>query len=69
MAQELDNTDVSLDVVDDSTLRVVVDDVSEGRRAEYRASVYDEDDELIGEGWGKTLAEATAEAIRYAYAS
>lgn len=68
MAQELDNTDVSLDVVADSTLRVLIDDVSGGHRTEFRASFYDEEDELVGEGWGKTLAEATAAAAKQVYA-
>ena len=43
-----------LNVVEDWSLRVQIDDVSEGEGKEYRCSLYDPDtdNELLGEGWG-----------------
>lgn len=60
--------DIRLDVVDDVSLRLVIDDVSAGARAEFRASIYDEDGELIAEAWGKTKAAAAAVAVAEVYA-
>jgi hypothetical protein len=51
-----------LDIVLDIETRVVVDDVSEGTGKEFRSSVYDLDGELLGEGWGETVAQAVAES-------
>jgi len=44
----------TLNVVEDWSLRVQIDDVSEGEGKEYRCSLYDSDEsnELLGEGWG-----------------
>ena len=45
-----------LNVVEDWSLRVQIDDVSEGEGKEYRCSLYDPDEsnELLGEGWGSS---------------
>lgn len=61
MTQDLNAND-RLDIVDERDLHIVVDDVSDGRRAEYRASVY-EGGELVGEGWGATRLAATLTAV------
>jgi hypothetical protein len=52
-------------IVQDYTYRFIVDDVSEGRKEEYRCSIYDTDNdlELIGEGWGSSPTEATLQAM------
>ena len=50
-------------IVQDYTYRFIVDDVSEGRKEEYRCSIYDEDVILCGEGWGSTPTEATLQAM------
>ena len=58
-------------IVQDFTYRFIVDDVSEGRGAEYRCSIYDTEMNICGEGWGKSPLEATKEAMEmemsYAY--
>lgn len=61
-----EHEEIRLDIVEDSTLRIVIDDVSAGARTEFRASVYDRD-ELIAEAWGNTIAEAAAGATAEAY--
>ncbi len=62
-----EHEEIRLDVVEDSILRVVIDDVSDGARTEFRASIYDRDHELIAEAWGKTRAEAAAGATADVY--
>jgi uncharacterized protein YbaA (DUF1428 family) len=62
-----DQQDNRLDVVEDSTLRFVIDDVSDGARTEFRASVYDGSDELIADAWGATPAEAASKATAEVY--
>ena len=54
-----------LNVVMDVTYRIQVDDVSDGQGKEFRASVYDEEDdlELVTEGWGDTPLAAIAQAF------
>ena len=46
----------TLNVVEDWSLRVQIDDVSEGEGKEYRCSLYDPDEsnDLLGEGWGNS---------------
>jgi hypothetical protein len=50
-------------IVQDFTYRFIVDDVSEGRREEFRCSIYDIEGNLCGEGWGDTESKATFEAM------
>lgn len=54
------------DIVWDVELRVIVDDVSDGTRNEFRASVY-RDGELIAEGWGRSVPLAMADAVALIY--
>jgi hypothetical protein len=53
------------DILLDFTLRVIVDDVSpdDKPRSEFRASIYDEDSELLAEGWGETTQTAINSAL------
>ena len=55
----------TLDVVLSLRFMIQVDDVS-GDRSEYRASLYDIDDnlDLLTQGWGDTPSEAICEAIK-----
>lgn len=55
----------TLDVVLDVSLRIQVDDVSDGQGREFRASIYDSKDdyELVADGWGATKATAITSAI------
>jgi hypothetical protein len=50
-------------IVQDFTYRFIVDDVSEGRREEFRCSIYDIENNLCGEGWGDTESKATFDAL------
>jgi hypothetical protein len=50
------------DIVEDYTLRVIVDDVSEDK-TEFRASVYNDGGNLIGEAWEDTPNKAALVAI------
>lgn len=54
-----------LNVVIDVTYRIQIDDVSNGQGKEFRASVYDQENDLdlVTEGWGDTPLEAMAEAF------
>ncbi len=54
----------TLDVVWDNTLRIQVDDVSDGKGTEFRSSIYAGSDyELMADGWGNTISEAIQESI------
>jgi hypothetical protein len=63
-----------LQVVEDWSLRVQIDDVSEGEGKEYRCSLYDPDtyneewgkgwNELLSDGWGSTPQLAFIEATK-----
>jgi hypothetical protein len=62
----MSESSAKLDVVlDFSNLRIQVDDVSDGKRTEFRASIYDENNELElqVDGWGDTEVEAIASAF------
>lgn len=50
-------------IVRDLTYRFIVDDVSEGKGTEYRATIYDEDLLILSEAWGPTPLEATLLAM------
>lgn len=50
-------------IVRDLTYRIIVDDVSEGKGTEYRATIYDTELLIVSEGWGDTPLEATLEAM------
>jgi hypothetical protein len=56
----------TLEVVEDWSLRVQIDDVSDGKGTEYRCSLYDPDvnNELLGEGWGTNPRLAFNEATQ-----
>ena len=49
-------------IIQDYTIRIVVDDVSENG-TEYRSSIYDDQLDLIAEGWGQTPELATKQAM------
>jgi hypothetical protein len=51
------------DIIEDYKLRIIVDDVS-GDQTEFRASVYNDAQELIGEAWESTPKNAALVAIR-----
>jgi len=51
------------DIVLDFYLRLIVDDISEGQRKEFRCSVYDSENNLITEGWAETPNLATKQAM------
>lgn len=54
----------TLDVVWDDTIRIQIDDVSDGGRTEFRASIYTSNDfELLADGWGSTQLEALNNGI------
>jgi len=52
------------DITSDFTLRIIVDDVSEGRGTEFRATIYDEALDLICDSWGDTPKEAVAAVLK-----
>ena len=53
-------------IVQDYTYRFIVDDVS-NNGSEYRCSIYDDENNLCGEGWGSTTLEATLDAMKGSY--
>lgn len=55
--------DIVADYLFDYRLRVIVDDVSDGKRTEFRASIYDENNDLLNDGWGATVGNATHNAL------
>lgn len=50
-------------IVRDLTYRIIVDDVSEGKGKEYRATIYDTELLILSEGRGDTPLNATLEAM------
>jgi hypothetical protein len=50
-------------IVQDFTYRFIVDDVSNGKREEFRCSIYDADNNLWLEGWGDTESKSIFEAM------
>lgn len=52
------------DITSDYKLRIIVDDVSGGKGTEFRASIYDEDLDLICDAWGDTNDEAIAAVLK-----
>jgi hypothetical protein len=50
-------------IIRDISLRIILDDVGTLDLPEYRASIYDRSLDLVAEGWGNTLEEATNWAI------
>jgi hypothetical protein len=50
-------------IIRDISLRIILDDVGTLDLTEYRASIYDESLDLVAEGWGNTLEEATNWAV------
>lgn len=52
------------DITSDYKLRIIVDDVSDGKGTEFRASIYDEDLDLICDAWGDTNDEAIAAVLK-----
>lgn len=51
------------DIVLDFYLRLIIDDISQGQRKEFRCSVYDSESNLITEGWAETPNLATRQAM------
>lgn len=52
------------DITSDFTLRIIVDDVSGGKGTEFRATIYDEDLDLVCDAWGDTKDEAIAAVLK-----
>lgn len=52
------------DITSDFTLRIIVDDVSGGKGTEFRATIYDEDLDLVCDAWGDTNDEAVAAVLK-----
>lgn len=52
------------EITSDYKLRIVVDDVSGGKGTEFRASIYDEELDLICDAWGDTNDEAIAAVLK-----
>lgn len=52
------------DITSDFTLRIIVDDVSGGKGTEFRATIYDEDLDLVCDAWGDTNDEAIAAVLK-----
>ena len=52
-----------MDIVFDTTVRIVVDDVSDGAGTEFRASIYDSILDLVSEAWGANVGEAIGFAV------
>jgi uncharacterized membrane protein affecting hemolysin expression len=50
------------DIVEDYKLRVIIDDIS-GDRTEFRASVYNDGGNLIGEAWEDSTQKAALVAL------
>ena len=59
----------TLQVVEDWSLRVQIDDVSEGEGKEYRCSLYDPDvyNEEWGKGWNELLSDGWGSTPRLAF--
>lgn len=51
-------------ITSDFTLRVIVDDVSDGKGTEFRATIYDEELDLVCDAWGDTNDEAIAAVLK-----
>lgn len=51
-------------ITSDFTLRVIVDDVSDGKGTEFRATIYDEALDLVCDAWGDTNDEAIAAVLK-----
>jgi hypothetical protein len=68
MAKHKKDSDVVVDdVVADYTLRFVIDDISDGARTEFRASVYNEHLDLLAEGWDDSEVKAITQPIESYY--
>jgi hypothetical protein len=52
------------EITSDFTLRIIVDDVSEGKGTEFRATIYDEALDLVCDSWGDTNDEAIAAVLK-----
>lgn len=52
------------EIVSDFTIRIIVDDVSEGKGTEFRATIYDEALDLVCDSWGDTPKEAVAAVLK-----
>lgn len=52
------------DITSDYKLRIIVDDVSGGKRKEFRATIYDEDLDLVCDAWGDTNDEAISAVLK-----
>lgn len=50
------------DIVEDYKLRVIIDDIS-GDKTEFRASVYNDGGNLIGEAWEDSTQKAALVAL------
>ena len=50
------------DIIEDYKLRVIIDDIS-GDRTEFRASVYNDGGNLIGEAWEDSTQKAALVAL------
>ena len=61
--KSLDESIIEDFIIQDFTYRFIIDDVSEGREEEYRCSIYDQEMNLAGEGWGSNPREATLQAM------
>ena len=56
----MNEDDLEINIVLDTTVRIQVDDVG----TDFRASIYDPEDlELLGEGWGETPVKAITAAF------
>ncbi len=51
------------DIILDFYLRMIIDDISDGKGTEFRCSVYDAENNFICEGWGQTPNLATKQAM------
>lgn len=58
----MNDAQFTTEVIRDFTIRIIVDDVSDNG-TEFRASIYDEDLDLVGEGWSETTEQAIADAM------
>lgn len=59
----------TLEVIEDWSLRVQIDDVSDGKGTEYRCSLYDPDvyNEEWGKGWNELLSDGRGSTPRLAF--
>lgn len=51
------------DIVQDFNWRIIIDDVSNGNREEFRCSIYDTEHEALAEGWHTKMDLALQEAL------